>query len=52
MTRGVNYVIYGCSSARTTPGVSLAIPELNTGGKYYCSYYSRQGNRWQFENTN
>ena len=20
---GVNYVIYGCSSARTTPGVSL-----------------------------
>ena len=23
MTPGVNYVIYGCSSARTTPGVSL-----------------------------
>ena len=22
MMRGVNYVIYGCSSARTTPGVS------------------------------
>ena len=23
MMHGVNYVIYGCSSARTTPGVSL-----------------------------
>ena len=23
MTLGVNYVIYGCSSARTVPGVSL-----------------------------
>ena len=23
MLPGVNYVIYGCSSARTTPGVSL-----------------------------
>ena len=23
MTRGVNYVIYGCFSARATPGVSL-----------------------------
>ena len=23
MMSGVNYVIYGCSSARTTPGVSL-----------------------------
>ena len=23
MMLGVNYVIYGCSSARTTPGVSL-----------------------------
>ena len=23
MIPGVNYVIYGCSSARTTPGVSL-----------------------------
>ena len=52
MMLGVNYVIYGCSSARKTPGVSRAIPELYTGGKYYCNYYSRQGNRWQFENTN
>ena len=39
---GVNYAIYGCSSARATPGVS---PELNTGGKYCSSYYSRQGDR-------
>ena len=23
MMPGVNYIIYGCSSARTTPGVSL-----------------------------
>ena len=23
MMPGVNYVIYGCSSARTTPGISL-----------------------------
>ena len=27
----------------------LTIPELNTGGNYYCSYYSRQGHRRQFE---
>ena len=24
---------------------SIIIPELNTGGKYCCSYYSRQGDR-------
>ena len=47
MMPGVKCVIYGCSSARTTPGISL--PELNTGGKYCCSYYSRQGDRWQFK---
>ena len=28
----VNYVIYGCSSSRTTPAV-IPIPELHTGGK-------------------
>ena len=50
MMHGVNYVIYGCSSARTTPVVSLS--ELNTGGKYCFSYYSRQGDRWQVEKTN
>ena len=41
----VNYVIYGASSARRTLEVSLAIPELNAGGKYYRSNYSRQGDR-------
>ena len=28
----VNYVTYGCSSSRTTPGV-ITIEELHTGGK-------------------
>ena len=28
----VNYVIYGCSSSRTTLGV-IAIQEFHTGGK-------------------
>ena len=28
----VNYVIYGCSSSRTTPGV-ITIKEVRTGGK-------------------
>ena len=28
----VNYVIYGCSSSRTTPGV-ITIEELHTGEK-------------------
>ena len=50
MMAGVNYVIYGCSSARSTPGISL--PELNTGGKYCSSYYSRQADRWQFKKVN
>ena len=45
MMPGVNCVIYGCSTAKTTPGVSLAIPELNTGGKYYTD----KMNRWQGE---
>ena len=31
---------------------SITIPELNTGGKYCCNYYSRQGDRWQFEKAN
>ena len=50
MMSGVNYVRYGCSSAGTTPGISL--PELNTGRKCCCSYYSRQDNRWQFRKAN
>ena len=31
---------------------SITLPELHAGGKYYCSYYSRQGDRWQFEKAN
>ena len=45
MMSGVNYVIYGSSSGRATPGVSLIIPRLNTGGKYFCCYYSKQNDR-------
>ena len=51
MMSGVNYVICGCSSARTTAEVSLYQNFLNTEEKY-CSYYSKQGDRWQFEKTN
>ena len=47
MMPGVNYVTYGCFFARTTPRVSLY---RSLTGKYCCSYYSRQGDRWwQFE---
>ena len=35
----VNYVIYGCTSSRTTPSV-ITIQDLHTGGKNCCSYYS------------
>ena len=45
----VNYVIYGYFSARTTPTIP---PELNTGGKHCCSYYSRQGDKWQSGKAN
>ena len=51
MMPGVNYVRYGCSSARTAPR-SITILELNTGGKNCCSYYTRQGDKWQFEKVN
>ena len=51
MIPGVNYVIYGCSSARTTVGVSL-YRSLTLVETDYCSYYSKQGNRWQFEKAN
>ena len=39
---GVNYVIYGCSSARTTPWVSI-YKSLTKEEKDCCSYYSRYG---------
>ena len=51
MMPGVNYKIYGCFSARKTPGVSLD-RSLTLDGKYCCSYDSRQGDRWQFEKAN
>ena len=52
MMPGVNYIIYGCSSARTTLVVGITILELHTGGEYYCSYYPGQDDKWQFEKTN
>ena len=50
MMPGVNYVIYGCFSARTSPRVSLYWTD--TKEKHYCSYYSRQADRWKFEKAN
>ena len=48
MMPGVNYVIYGGSSGGTSLGILL--PELNNGGKYCCSYYSRQDDKkWQLK---
>ena len=39
MMSGANYVIYGCSSARIIPGVSL-YRSLTLEEKYCYSYYS------------
>ena len=44
MMPGVYYVIYGCSSARTTPGVSL-YRSLTLEENIVGNYYSRQGDR-------
>ena len=44
MMPGVNYVIYGCSSARATPGVSL-YGSLTLEENIVGSYYSRQVDR-------
>ena len=38
MMPGVTYVMYGS--------------ERNTGRKYYCTYYSRKGDRLLFEEAN
>ena len=51
MMPGVNYVIYSCSSARTTPGVS-PYGSLTLEENIFCSYYSRLGDRLQFEKAN
>ena len=44
----VNYVMYDCSCSRTT----ATLQELHTWGKTCCSYYSRYGDRLQFEKEN
>ena len=46
---GLNYSWYGGSSSRTTLGVS---PRCNTRRKVSLSYYSREDDRWQFEEAN
>ena len=49
---GVNYVTYGCSSARTTSGV-ITIPEHNTGENIVAvAVITQDGDRWQFEKAN
>ena len=53
MIPGVNYVMYGCFSARTTPWVWLYRSfTLKENIVYCCGYYSRQSDRWQFEKAN
>ena len=51
MMPGVNYVIYGCSSKKATPEVSLYW-SLTLEKIYYCSYYSKKSVRWQFGKAN
>ena len=41
----VNYVIYGCSSSRTAPGV-ITIQELHTGGKTFLQLLLKTDDRW------
>ena len=52
MMPGVKYVIYGCSSARTTPRVSLSQSLTLEENIIYYSYCTSQGDRWQFEKAN
>ena len=47
MMPGVNYVIYGCFSSKTSAGVSL-YRSLNTGGNIVAVITQR----WQFEKVN
>ena len=39
MMSDINYIIYGCSYARTAPGVSFTIQELNTGGEILAAIF-------------
>ena len=50
MTPCVNWVIYGCFSARTTPGVSL-YPSL-TLEENIAAVLPTQGDVWKFEKAN
>ena len=47
MMPGVNYVIYGCSAAKTSAGVSL-YRSLTTGGNMVAVITQR----WQFQKVN
>ena len=47
----VNYVTYGCSSSRTTPGV-ITTQELHTGGKTLLQLLLKRGDKRQFEKAN
>ena len=51
MMPGVNYVIYGSSSARTTPGASL-YRSLTLEENIVAVIISRQVDRLQFEKAN
>ena len=51
MMPGVNYAIYGCSSARKTPGVSL-YRSLTLEGNIVAVITQAVKTRWQFENAN
>ena len=60
MMPGVKYVIYIYIYISVYISIYLcmyispwiSLPELNTGGNYCCSYYSRQGDGWQFKKSN
>ena len=47
----VNYVIYGCSSSRTTAGV-VTVQEFHTGGKTMLQLLLKTDDRWQLEKAN
>ena len=49
---GVNYVIYGCSSVKAIPGVSRYWSCTMDENIIAVRYYSKQGDRRQFEKTN
>ena len=53
MIPGVKYAIYGCFTARTTPGVSLYRSlTLEENIVAVITQDARQGDRWQFGKAN